>query len=308
MQFNIYIKNCRQQYSLTQEQLVQELFNFDAIFEGIDISTLSRWERGVTKPTIDRQIKIVYLFSTFSNSVLSCFNNMDKDKIEDEICKIGDKNLVGSSKEHILNFPSKSFKVDDIVIKHVRSGSDIDEILKMPYSIIENLTGNIYNLTFEIIKRWSLNPSNLFLLSEYQNQFYGLFFTLRIKPDIFDKLINFEKEIVDIAEDDFATFDELGCNFPIAFFAFNDKSSTLLILRYYAHIIANQNSIKNIGTTPLLEGAKKIVQKMNLKFYKDKKVKQGVISSYSASLREVLINEKVLKMLFQKQKCPEDRL
>lgn len=306
MKFNRYLKNCREQYHLTQEQLVQELYNYDSIFLGLDISTLSRWERGLTRPSVERQIKIIYLFSTFSNSVLSCFDNMNKDDVENELCKIAVKNLVGSSKEHILNFPSRSFRVDDILIKHARSGDDMDKALRIPFSIIENLTGNTYNLDFETLKSWALNPSNLFLISEYKGEFHGMLFTLRVKPEVFEQIIDFEKEIADISDDDFADFDELGCNLPMAFFAFNDKSSTLLILRYYAHLIANQNSIQSIGTTPLLDGAKKILQKMNLKFYKDKVVKDGTISSYRASLKEVLINERVLKMLFQKQECPED--
>jgi transcriptional regulator with XRE-family HTH domain len=306
LQFNIYLKHCRERYHLTQEQLVQELYNSDKIFEGLDVSTISRWERAITRPSIQKQIKIVSLFSSFSDSVLSCFNDMNKEDVEDKLCKIGVKNIIGSSKEHILNFPSKSFKVDDILVKHIRSSSDIDKGLQLPYTIIENLTGNAYNLNFEIIKSWALNPSNLFLISEYQGQFHGLLFTLRLKPDIFNEIINFDKQIKDICEKDFASFQEMGSNLPMAFFAYNDKSSTLLILRYYAHLIANQNFIESIGTTPLLEGAKKIVQKMNLKFYKDKEVSQGTLSSYSAPLSEVLINERVLKMIFQKQDCPED--
>ncbi|MEA3521774.1 MAG: hypothetical protein U9R50_02235, partial [Campylobacterota bacterium] len=265
-----------------------------------------RWERGSTKPSMDKQIKIVHLFSELGNTTLSCFNTMDKKLVETELCKLGIQNLVGHSKEHILNFPTKSFRVDDISIEHLRSADDIDTVLQMPYSVIENLTGNVYNLNFETIKSWAEHPSNLFLLSKYQGQFYGLLFALRLKPDIFQKIIDFTMNIKDINDNDFAGFDEMGSNFPIAFFAYNDKSSTLMMLRYYAHLIANQDIIAHVGTTPLLDGAKKIVQKMHLKHYKDKKVTQGLLSSYSAPLSDVLINEAVLKMIFQKQICPED--
>lgn len=306
MKFNEYLKLCRQKYNLTQEEITQELYSFDDIFQGLDIGTYSRWERGATKPNMDKHISIVKFFQTKSNHILSCFENTNKNHIEDELCKMGIKNLIGHSKEHILNFPTKSFKVDDISIKHLRSTNDIDAVLQIPYSIIENLTGNVYKLSFENIKAWALHPSNLFLLSEYQGQFAGLLFTLRLKPAIFDKLINFEIDLKDITLNDFATFDELGCNFPIAFFAYNDKSSTLLFLRYYAHLIANQDVITKIGTTPLLESAKKIVQKINLKYYKEKSVAQGKLCSYCAPLDEVLVNEAVLKMIFRRQECPED--
>ena len=219
---------------------------------------------------------------------------------------MGIKNLIGASKEHILNFPTKSFHVDDISIKHLRNTDDINSVLKMPYSVIENLTGNVYNLSFETIRDWALHPSNLFLLSEYQDQFSGILFTLRLKPAIFEKIIDFDMQLNEIGLDDFANFDEMGCNFPMAFFAYNDKSSTLLVLRYYAHLIANQDVIQKIGAIPFLDSAKKIVRKMNMSYYKEKNVQQGTLTSYYAPLCEVLVNEAVLKMIFRKQECPED--
>lgn len=306
VQFNEYLKSCREKYELTQEELVQELYNFDDIFMGLDVGTLSRWERGTTQPNTDKQVNILKLFKSKSNHILSCFEGMDRNLIENEICKRGVKNLIGASKEHILTFPTKSFKMDYTSISHIRTAQDIDKALAMPYSTILNLTGNVYNLSLEDIKKWALHPSNLFLLSEYHEQYSGMLFTLRLKPATYQKIINFEININDIDESDFASFKEKGSNFAIAFFAYNDKNATLLFLRYYAHLIANQDLIENVGATPVLTGAKKIVQKMNMKHYIDKETDKGTLSSYSATLEDILLNESVLKMLFQKQECPED--
>ncbi len=303
MKFNEYLKSCRKNHNLTQEELIQELYNFDESFIGVDTRTLIRWEQAQTKPSINRQIIIIRYFQTINKHILPCFDAIDKIDIENKICKIGVKNLIGSSKEHILNFPTKSFEVHNIVISHIRSAKDIDNVLKMPYDVIKNLTGNVYNLSFETIKEWALHPSNLFLLSEYKDQFAGILFTLRLKPIVFERIINFDIDLKDIYLNDFANFNEAGCNFPMAFFAYNDKSSTLLILRYYAHLIANQDVIQQIGATPLLEGAKKIVEKMNMHYHKEKEVKQGILTSYQAPLCDVLINETVIKMIFQKQEC-----
>jgi len=303
MKFNLYLKSCREKHHLTQEELLQMLYNSDTSFQNLDVGNISRWERGITRPSISRIVDIIKVFQTKSKCILPCFAKLD---IENDICKLGVKNLIGNSKEHILNFPTKSFQVDDIKIKHIRHPDDIDKVLKMPFTVIENLTQNVYSLSFEQLKEWSLHPSNLFLLSEYKNEFSGLLFTLRLKPEIFNSILNFDRDLKDIKVSDFASFDELGCNMPISFFAYNDKSSTLLIVRYYAHLIANQDVISEVGTIPLLDGAKKILQKMHLHHYKDKTVEQGVLSSYSASLSDVLLNEEVMKMLFQKEKCPQD--
>ena len=306
MLFNEYLKNCREKYNLTQEDLVQELYAFSDVFEGLDSSTLSRWERAVTKPQIDKQIQILKLFQTKSNFLLSCFENFDKHLIEEELCKIGIKNLLGSSKEHILNGPTKYFKLRYASVNHIRSAKNIDKALAMPYSTILNLTDNVYDLSLESVKTWALHPSNFFIYSQYHEEFAGILFSLRLKPSVFQKLINFEIKLNAITVDDFASFEEMGCNVPIVFFAHNDKISSLLTVRYYAHLIANQDVIQEVGAIPLLGGAKKIVQNMNLKFYKNKKVKQGTLEAYSAPLSDVLINESVLKIIFRKQKCPED--
>lgn len=306
MKFSTYLKTCREKEHLTQEQLVQELYNFADCFEGLDITTLSRWERDVTQPSMEKMLKSVQMFSKRSNIIFPCFGNSTHNSIEDELCKIGIKNLLGKSKDHILNFPSKSFQVDDIKIKHICTDEDIDSVLEIPYDTIKNLTGSDSFFEFDLIKSWAVHPSNLFLLSEHKGHFYGLLFALRLKPIIFEKLMNFDMNPREISTEHFASFDEMGCNFPLSLFAYNEKSATMLFLRYYAHIIANQAVIKKIGTTVLLESGKKLVEKANLQFHKKGETPMGILSSYQASLSEVLINEAVLKMIFQKQDCPED--
>ncbi len=304
MQFNEYLKICRERYNLTQEQLVQELYNTDDEFSGLNIGTLSRWERGATYPSLSRQVIIVKVFQKYSTHLFPCF--YDQDNIEDEFCRVGIKNLIGSSKEHILKFPSNIFTVDDIKISLVRSHEEIELMLKMPISILKGISSDQFKIEVDTFTSWAQHPSNLFLLAECNGQFFGLFFILRLKPDIFTKIISFEMQLRDITEDDFASFEEEACSVPVGFFAYNEKAASLLFIRYYAHLIANQDTIIDVGTTPLLDGARKIVEAMHLKHLHDLKVENGTLSAYSAPLEDVLINEDVLRMVFRKQECPEE--
>ena len=306
MKFNLYLRSCRQKYKLTQEELVQDLYNFDESFIGVDTRTVARWEAAQTQPSIERQITIIKLFSTLSGHILSCFHEKCREDIENEICKVGVRNLIGTSKEHILSFPSQSFKLEFSSIRQVKSFDDVSKAMELPYSTVMNLTNNIYDLSVEEMISWSRHPSNLFLISEYHQQYSGMLFSLRLKPYIFNKIINFEMKINEITNDDFASFEEMGSHLPITFFAYNDKNATLLSLRFYAHLIAYQDIIKDVGATPILESAKKIVLKMNMKAHKEKRVAQGTLTSYTAPLSDILINPSVMKMLFQKQACPED--
>ena len=305
MQFNEYLKSCRKRYDLTQENLVQELYNFSDIFKGLDTRTLIRWEQGSTKPTAIKQVKIIQLFQKFSTHIFPYF--YDYEYAEEELCIVGINNLIGNSKEHIVNFPKNIFNIDDIKISHIRSHENIELILNMPQSIFQGLTSNYFKLTLQLLKNWSLNPSHLFLIAQVKNQFVGMFFTLRIKPNIFKKLISFEILTNELRDEDFARFEEEACMFPISIFAYNDKVASLLYLRFYAHLIANQNTIIEVGTTPLLNGGKKLAEKMHLTHIINKTINGETLSAYSASLEDVLINEDVLKMIFLKHDCPEDK-
>lgn len=306
MLFSAYLKKCRENYNFTQEELVNALYSYHDVFNGLDVGTFSRWERNTTKPNIEKQIQILKFFQTQSGVILSCFDENDQEEIEEKLCKIGAKNLLGTSKEHILNGPTTHFKMDFASIKEIRYAEDIDRALAMPYSTILNLTNNAYKLSLETLKEWALHPSSFFLYANYHEQFAGMFFSLRLKPAVFHKLLNFELQLKNITVDDFANFTEMGCSIPIGFFAHNEKISTLLMVRNYAHLIVHQRDIKEVRSMPLLDGAKKLAQNINLKHHKSKKVKEGKVESYWAPLSEILINEPVIKMLFQKQECPQD--
>ena len=304
MQFNEYLKSCRKKYNLTQEKLVQELYNFDDLFKGLDTRTLIRWETGATKPTAAKQVVIIQLLQKFSTHIFPCFYNQDN--VEEELCRVGIKNLIGNSKEHIVNFPNNIFSVEDISISHIRSHNNIELLLKMPQAILSKRVDNYFQITIEQLREWALHPSNLFLIAQSNDNFVGMFFTIRLKPNIFKKLLSFDIQIKDINLNDFATFEEDACNFPIAMFTYNERVASLLYIRYYAHLISNQDTIIEVGTTPLLEGAKKLLEKMHIQYVDNKNINGRTLAAYSAPIENILINEDVLKMLFVKQECPED--
>ncbi len=303
MIFGIYLKTCRERYNFTQEELVQKLYAFNDLFKGLDISTLSRWERNTTRPNTEKQIQILKFFQTQSGRILSCFEEDEDHSIEEKLCKIGVKNLLGRSKKHILNAPTSFFNIKYASIKHIHQAKDIDKALAMPYSTILGLTNNAYKLSYQTIKEWALNPNNFFIYAQYHEEFAGMFFSLRLKPKVFHSLLDFKTEFKDLTADDFASFDEMGCDMPFTFFAHNDKISSLLIISNYAHLIANQTNIKEVGSITLLNAAKKLLQNINLKHYNTIESKEGNLDSYVEKLENVLINESVLKMLFQKEEC-----
>ena len=308
MQFSQYLRTCREHSKLTQEQLVQALYVHDTeSFEALDMSMLSKWERCVIQPKIAKQVSIVKYFQKLTYKALPCFDNYTVDKAESLFCEAGMKNLLGKSKKLVLDFPSSVIGVDDLMVYHVRNSENLDKYISINVDLDKDFTHDYSHLDFEKFKGWASNPVNSFYVCEYKEQFFGLLFTLRVKPDVFDKLMKLELDEKELTNDDLALFDEMGSNYMLSFFAMNDKAATLLFIRYYAHLIANQNVIEEVGAASMMEDAKKLISNMHLRTCERKVVSDTLtIESYRASLSTFLAHERVLKMLLSKQDIPSE--
>jgi len=300
LQFSQYVRSCRENSNLTQKQLSHALYLYDTeSFNAINMSTLSKWERGVVQPKISKQVSIVKYFQKLTNRALPCFNNYTVDKAESLFCEAGMKNILGKSKKLVLDFPSSVIGVDDLMVYNVRNTDNLDRYISINVDLDKDFTHDYSCLDFEKFKNWASNPVNSFYVCEYKEQFFGLLFTLRLKPNIFNKLMKFELDEKELTSDDFALFDEKGSNYMLSFFAMNETAATLLFIRYYAHLVANQNVIEEVGAASMMDDAKKLVENMHLNYCDSKKLSDNLtIESYKATLSTFLAHENVLKMLF----------
>ena len=308
MQFNEYLRSCREDNDLTQEQLVHDLYSYDIeSFEGLDTSMLSKWERGITEPKVSKQVNIIKYFQKKTGAALPCWDAYSIEETEGLICKAGMQNLLGKRKQLILNFPSELMHVDDFKVYPVRNFERMDTLIEINMDLHKAANHAYAQISMEQFKEWALHPSNLFVACEYKGGFLGLFFSVRLKQKVFDKLLNFEMKKSDITADDFASFDEMGCNYMLSFYALNHKVATMLFIRYYAHLIANQKSIVEIGVVTALDEVKKVVSNMNLHYHASKLTDDNVeIQAYRQTLANVLASENAVKMFLLKQECPEE--
>ena len=308
MQFNSYLKLCREEEQLTQDQLVQQLYSYDTeSFESLDTSALSKWERGVTQPKIAKQARILNYFQEKTGLALPYLNVSSTEEAQSLICHAGMKNIVGTNKTYISNFPSAMLEVDEIKVYPIRDFDRMQTLLDINLELHQGFNPPYSQVSLEQFKAWSMHPSNLFLACEYKKSFLGLLFTLRLKPDIYHKIINFEMKKSEIKEEDFADFNEDACHLVLSFYALNQKTASLLFVRYYAHLIANQKHILHIGGISPTQDAYKLAKNMNLQ-YQNKKVLEddNTLRSYTQTLSHVLASEDVLKMILAKQGCPEE--
>ena len=308
MHFNEYLRSCREHANLTQEQLVQELYNYDIEnFTGLETSTLSKWERNIIHPQISRQVHIIKYFQTRTNSALPCWEEYSETNAEEMICKAGMRNLLGKSKELVLNFPQKMIGAGDLKLFQLRNSEKIDKIIDITIDLDKGFNHKFSELLPEHFKEWALHPSNSFYVCEYKEQFFGLLFALRLKPEAFRKIIDLEIREKDLKLEDFASFDEMGSTYIISFFAMNEKAATMLFIRYYAHLIANQRTIEEVGVATMMDDARKLLANMHLKEHHSMQLSNGLIlQTYKESLSNFLASEYTVRMILSKQECPEE--
>ena len=308
MKFNEYLRKCRDRSSLTQEQLVQALYLYDTDhLETLETSTLSKWERGLTKPKASKQVSILKYFQNLTGDALPCFNDYTVEEAEELICEVGMKNLLGKSKELVLNFPAAMIGSDDLHIYQLRNSEMVDEVIAINIDMDKDFNHNTSMFTSDQFKEWAQHPSNSFYSCEYKGQFFGLLFTLRLKPEVFERIMDLDIDEKDLTIGDFASFKEMGCNHMISFFAMNEKAAAMLFIRYYAHLIANQKVIAEVGLATMMEDAKKFIHNMNLHHHGSKAVSEDlVLQTYRETLPNFLSTEEVVKMIFSKQECPEE--
>jgi len=308
MHFNEYLKQCRETNNFTQEKLVEALYNYDIdSFQGLDTNMLSKWERRVTKPRLSKQVKILKFFQNKTGVAVPCQEKETVKEVEALICEIGMHNLLGKSKELVLNFPSNIIGYDDLSVRQLRNTKNIDDILEINVTLDKDFNQNFTEIKTEHFHAWALHPSNAFYVCEFENQFFGLLFTLRLKPASFEKIMNFEMDEKELSDDDFASYDEIGTSYLLSFFAMNDKAASMLFIRYYAYLIAHQKVISDVGVATMLDDAKKLIRNMNLHHYKSLNIKKDLkMHMYRETLSNFLASEPVLKMILSKQDCPEE--
>ncbi len=309
--FSDYLKTCREQSRLTQEQLVEELYLFDdSVFRGLDTTTVSKWERMVTQPKVPKQVRILQYFQgRQKGKAFPCLDNCSIEENESALCKRGIENLIiGKRKELVLNFPSEMMTADNLTLTHLRNKEQQRQKTLLE---VANDMRNSYHPAFTHmhdmpIRSWALYPGNLFLISQYKDVVTGFLFVLRLKKEIQKKILHFEMQPNALTLEDFASFDEPGNHLILNFFALNPKSAVLLSIRYYAHLIANQDNIESIGAAVAKEDAKRILENMNLSLI-DRYTKEDTeVTSYREILPNVIASENVVRMLFRKEACPEE--
>jgi len=194
--------------------------------------------------------------------------------------------------------------VNDLKVYPIRDIEKAHPLFELNMDVHLSRNNIFSQLDIETFQAWGRHPANLFLACEYKESFVGLFFAVKLKPKVFEKVLNFEMKYSEIKASDFASHDEKGSDLLLSFYAINQEVAKILFVRHFAYLIANQKNLEYIGVTTNTDEVKKIVLNMNLEHFhqtdtKDTRTHKDItVDSYRQSLHKVLATEYVTKMIF----------
>lgn len=306
VEFGDLIKSFRERYELTQEKFTQIIYDFDsAEFDGVDTVTLSRWERLQSRPSKARQLKLFKAMQSHAKCAFPLWFDEDTE-LENNLCHIGTQNLIGRSSYLVFDIPQGMMKHEHVTINQLRDMENYEDFIPFLHALHKDHTEDALALTPEHFREWALHPTSLFLMAVFYNQVCGVLLLIRLKVEVAEALKKGWMHLNEVkATEHLADFGEKAVVWPFMFFGYSMSTGSLLLLRYYAHLIANQNDIVGVGAFTAHEGGRKLVERLYFKTLDVDTVNENLNVHY-APLDEMLATKEVLEMVFKKSSCEEE--
>lgn len=288
---------------MTQSDLVRDLIQYDNIFSSLDTNTISRWERGASKPSLSKQTILLHFFSERFNRIYPLIEQAERLEIEKSFCALGFSKLLGRHKL-IMSFPSQHMDKNAFLVKLIGNSHLRQSALSKNLLIFQEMYG--MPLPCKVISKMADNPSNHFSVCEYEGEYYGHFFALKLHPEVFEKAMNFEMDFTQLGDHHIANETQQGSYLFFGFFGMCDTVISILWVHFYSWLIKQQTFIQDLGAIITSKEGEMIAKNMNTENHTTVERNNKTYQSYRASTKQMLITDNVVKMLFNPESCPEE--
>ena len=296
MRFCEYITMVRAECGLTQLELVEILINKNVeLFSTLTASTLSRWENGFSAPSLEKKQSILRHFIYNYPSIT--FENIEA--VEDHFYRQITVGYLEKMSEIQYNFPIGDVEIEDLAVYNLHEYPGIDGVVERTKHLKKAVESSYSTLTKEKGYAFSQYKSNIYIVVDYKGLFLGFFSAVKLKADIFEKVISFEMKIQDIEEEHLVMDDEKGSLFLLFFFSLNLKVTARLNIRFLSYLIKNQKMIEKVGALVSNKISTERIKTFNMKAFKSTTLEDGVkLTSYQANAKEVMLSEYCVKKFF----------
>lgn len=294
MQFGEYLNRCRRQMGLTQEQLTVRLYEHHEIFEGLDTVTMSRWERGVTRPSAQRMRAVLECFLDEGVDLIAAFPNAEKQRIRAFLSRNGTVNSAKLPRQLVVDFPDEIYDADALTLLQPDESRVLHKYLRLLFSVDSKISRNYSGLKLDHYEGWLEHAGSFFVGTQYHDQFFGALFAIRLHPDSFERVLSQAVGEAAISESMLARSDEEGCEYPVSFFAYNRQSASRLWQRYHLHLLQHHAQTRDVGRLIKNPVGRKVSGFIGLQCAPG----NDTVTACRCSIREALFHPNALKIYF----------
>ncbi len=303
MEFSDYLRRCRQALGLTQEELVTELYLFeDREFGGLDVTTLSKWERGRSQPPPLRMGEILRYFQERSGLALPCVEEDSVESAEEILSRNGVDTLIGKPRALYVRLPLDTLPGDEYRIISLRHFERREQLLEIHQSLYDSVNTGFAQVERSRFREWSLDPRHLFHVLLYKDVVLGLLFALRMRPEAFEEVLSFQRPKSRLDSGDFAGVDAPASLYILSFFALHPRFLSTLYLKLVTHLILRQRTMEKVGLVTTLPEVERLAARMNLRHLASYGQGDERLHAYANTFKEMLRGEEVLRAIFPRKR------
>lgn len=283
---------------MTQEQFVQMLYNFDDdAFAGVDTVTLSRWENGVSNPPQKRKTNLFLAIQEATGQAFPLFDATSEEN-EARFSNAQGQSLAQPNRSPITHVMSGMIEEEAITLQHFRDLPNKSIMAQLFHAIHFSRSNNALEVAPEHFATLAEHPSAYFLTAMFHDQAFGAILAIKLTESAGDAFFAGELSAKALGEEHFAAADEKGYMAGILFFAYSHNTATRLLMRFYAHLLANQENLLGMGAYVFTTDTQKFLERLG--FYKQTEAisPQESVHLYYASLNEMAANPHILNMIF----------
>jgi len=235
----------RKYTGITQKILVETLCKHNDAFKNLNTVTLSRWETGVTAPSLSKKKLILHFFiNTHSFTEEGTGKNIIQNAYKhlyEPLSTVFTHNyqfLIGNLPEH----PSGKHTFENLK-NFSKSDEHYDHIIDI--EIATNAT-KYYNVSQIFLTKWCNYPSSFCIIAERKKQHLGHMIMLKIKNHVAEEIAHNIRSEFDLKENDFCDVNENGTYYIHALYGRSPKIASELNVKAYIHLFENLKYIDNI--------------------------------------------------------------
>jgi hypothetical protein len=245
--------------------------------------------------------EILRYFQERSGLALPCWEHQDIESIETILSTEGINTLIGKTRALYVQLPLDSLPSRDYRLLSLRHFERREQLLEIHQALYDSVNSGFGKVGLERFREWSLDPRHLFQVLLYKDTVLGILFALRLKPEVFERILRFEQSKAQISPEDFAEIDEDSSLYVLSSFALHPRFLSILYMRLVAHLIVHQRTIRQFGLVTSLPEVERMADRMNLRHRAVRRDNDEEIHAYASTVKEMLRGEEVLRALFPRK-------